>query len=90
MSVSFLNGLIYVSCPFLNVMIYLTFLLLISPLSVARHCPHDEFQCNNTLCKPLSWKCDGEDDCGDNSDENPEECSKNTHILLNCKKKKNY
>uniref|UniRef100_A0A671MJE0 Uncharacterized protein n=1 Tax=Sinocyclocheilus anshuiensis TaxID=1608454 RepID=A0A671MJE0_9TELE len=43
-------------------------------LSVARHCPHDEFQCNNTLCKPLSWKCDGEDDCGDNSDENPEEC----------------
>lgn len=88
MSVSFLNGLIYVSCPFLNVMIYLTFLLLISPLSVARHCPHDEFQCNNTLCKPLSWKCDGEDDCGDNSDENPEECSKNTHILLNCKKKK--
>ncbi len=48
-------------------------------LSVARHCPHDEFQCNNTLCKPLSWKCDGEDDCGDNSDENPEECSKNSH-----------
>lgn len=60
--------------------IYLTFLLLLlSSLSVARHCPQDEFQCNNTLCKPLSWKCDGEDDCGDNSDENPEECSKNTH-----------
>ena len=41
-----------------------------------RHCPLDEFQCNNTLCKPLAWKCDGEDDCGDNSDENPDECSK--------------
>lgn len=40
-----------------------------------RHCPVDKFQCNNTLCKPLAWKCDGEDDCGDNSDENPEECS---------------
>lgn len=39
-----------------------------------RTCPLDEFQCNNTLCKPLAWKCDGEDDCGDNSDENPEEC----------------
>uniref|UniRef100_A0A673BTW4 Low density lipoprotein receptor-related protein 1Aa n=1 Tax=Sphaeramia orbicularis TaxID=375764 RepID=A0A673BTW4_9TELE len=38
--------------------------------------PLDEFQCNNTLCKPLGWKCDGEDDCGDNSDENPEECVK--------------
>ena len=34
-----------------------------------RTCPLDEFQCNNTLCKPLAWKCDGEDDCGDNSDE---------------------
>lgn len=42
--------------------------------SAGRHCPLDEFQCNNTLCKPLAWKCDGEDDCGDNSDETPEEC----------------
>uniref|UniRef100_A0A3P8RX50 Uncharacterized protein n=1 Tax=Amphiprion percula TaxID=161767 RepID=A0A3P8RX50_AMPPE len=42
---------------------------------LGRHCPLDEFQCNNTLCKPLAWKCDGEDDCGDNSDENPDECS---------------
>ncbi|XP_078065107.1 low-density lipoprotein receptor-related protein 1B-like, partial [Mustelus asterias] len=41
-----------------------------------RTCPLDEFQCNNTLCKPLAWKCDGEDDCGDNSDENQEECSR--------------
>lgn len=46
-------------------------------VTVGRHCPQDEFQCNNTLCKPLGWKCDGEDDCGDNSDENPEECGKN-------------
>lgn len=45
-----------------------------TPFAVGRHCPLDEFQCNNTLCKPLGWKCDGEDDCGDNSDENPEEC----------------
>lgn len=44
------------------------------PRPVVRTCPLDEFQCNNTLCKPLAWKCDGEDDCGDNSDENPEEC----------------
>lgn len=37
-------------------------------------CNVDEFQCNNTLCKLISWLCDGEDDCGDNSDENPEMC----------------
>lgn len=46
------------------------------PWGAVRTCPLDEFQCNNTLCKPLAWKCDGEDDCGDNSDENPEECGK--------------
>lgn len=45
-----------------------------APRPSVRTCPLDEFQCNNTLCKPLAWKCDGEDDCGDNSDEDPEEC----------------
>jgi len=54
---------------------------LVAVLSVGRHCPLDEFQCNNTLCKPLGWKCDGEDDCGDNSDENPEECGENHCVL---------
>lgn len=51
-----------------------SFLALCCPWRPVRTCPLDEFQCNNTLCKPLAWKCDGEDDCGDNSDENPEEC----------------
>lgn len=49
---------------------------------VDRHCPHGEFQCNNTLCKPLGWRCDGEDDCGDNSDENPEECGEHNQKYL--------
>lgn len=57
--------------------------------SAGRHCPLDEFQCNNTLCKPLAWKCDGEDDCGDNSDENPEVCSEyslvyHTYVVIVC------
>lgn len=37
-------------------------------------CRPDEFVCNNTLCKLHVWVCDGEDDCGDNSDEDPEMC----------------
>lgn len=37
-------------------------------------CRADEFVCNNTLCKLLVWLCDGEDDCGDNSDEDSHMC----------------
>ncbi len=37
-------------------------------------CRADEFVCNNTLCKLLVWLCDGEDDCGDNSDEDSNMC----------------
>ncbi|KAL2302099.1 hypothetical protein Nmel_009509, partial [Mimus melanotis] len=39
-------------------------------------CRADEFLCNNSLCKLHFWVCDGEDDCGDNSDEVAEMCVK--------------
>ncbi|GFR58418.1 low density lipoprotein receptor [Elysia marginata] len=32
-------------------------------------CPADEFQCKNGRCITLAWKCDLQDDCHDNSDE---------------------
>lgn len=44
--------------------------------SDAFFCRPDEFICNNTLCKLHVWVCDGEDDCGDNSDEDPEMCGR--------------
>ncbi|CAB4061166.1 LRP2 [Lepeophtheirus salmonis] len=34
-----------------------------------QECKDDEFQCNNKRCIPLLWKCDFDDDCGDDSDE---------------------
>ena len=40
----------------------------------ARRCETGEMECKNKVCVTLAWKCDGEDDCGDNSDE--ENCRK--------------
>lgn len=47
-------------------------------------CRPDEFLCNNTLCKLHSWVCDGEDDCGDNSDEDVELCGKKANTDTAC------
>ena len=36
-------------------------------------CPKSNFLCRNKMCILPSFKCDGKDDCGDNTDEN--ECN---------------
>lgn len=36
---------------------------------VASTCSSNQFACNNSVCIPEFWKCDGDNDCGDNSDE---------------------
>lgn len=33
------------------------------------HCANGQFTCTNRRCIPVRWKCDGYDDCGDDSDE---------------------
>ncbi|CAG9765567.1 unnamed protein product [Ceutorhynchus assimilis] len=37
--------------------------------SVGNSCSSEHFSCGNGLCVPKGWRCDGEDDCGDESDE---------------------
>uniref|UniRef100_A0AAQ4QGJ0 EGF-like domain-containing protein n=1 Tax=Gasterosteus aculeatus aculeatus TaxID=481459 RepID=A0AAQ4QGJ0_GASAC len=39
-------------------------------------CEDGQFQCNNKRCIPTIWRCDDDDDCSDNSDE--ENCPRKT------------
>lgn len=32
-------------------------------------CEDNQFRCNDGLCIPASWQCDGDKDCSDDSDE---------------------
>ena len=38
-------------------------------ITAPRNCTAEEFECENKRCIRRRWQCDGEDDCGDNSDE---------------------
>ena len=37
-------------------------------------CPWNYFVCSNGKCLPHIFKCDGQDNCGDGSDESGETC----------------
>lgn len=48
--------------------------------SAAKTCnPDGEFTCGNGRCIPKAWRCDFDDDCGDRSDEMPEQMCRKSH-----------
>uniref|UniRef100_A0ACB8F428 Low-density lipoprotein receptor- protein 8 n=1 Tax=Sphaerodactylus townsendi TaxID=933632 RepID=A0ACB8F428_9SAUR len=58
-------------------------LLLIKPhiaKGSPKECEEDQFQCRNERCIPSIWKCDEDDDCSDNSDE--EDCLQQVQMEL--------
>lgn len=42
-----------------------------------KKCPINQFKCQNNNCIPNVWVCDGDNDCGDNTDE-MESCTART------------
>jgi len=54
-------------------------------------CKVGEFKCDDGICIPFNWVCNGREDCPDRSDENPSQCNavsnlKNSrmhHLILN-------
>ena len=49
-------------------------------------CSENKFVCQNGKCIPSAYVCNGENDCGDNSDEEMTNCTSNIDIKINLKK----
>jgi len=56
-------------CPILITIVNVTSIVLDSPTVPQFRCAEGQFMCADQSCIVGRWHCDGENDCGDNSDE---------------------
>ena len=61
---------------------------LIKDLNGCCMCSDNQFLCQNKKCIPDQWKCNGVDDCGDQSDESSENCKGKIYNIKKLKKNK--
>ncbi len=59
---------------FENIALFFFFFLANPSYVPPPQCQPGEFACKNNRCIQDRWKCDGDNDCLDNSDEAPELC----------------
>ncbi|XP_077861881.1 very low-density lipoprotein receptor-like [Saccoglossus kowalevskii] len=53
----------------LQITLFCVFFIFLRILRTQGECAEDQFTCANGRCIPIAWKCDEDDDCQDNSDE---------------------
>ncbi|GIY30664.1 very low-density lipoprotein receptor [Caerostris darwini] len=68
----------------------LIFLIVFSFITVvaSAHCPSHQFQCGNGRCVPITWHCDDDNDCGDNTDESSCELRTCSETEFKCRNSK--
>ncbi|TWW72864.1 Low-density lipoprotein receptor-related protein 8 [Takifugu flavidus] len=52
-----------------TVLLFHSLVLRLHFMTATDECEDGQFQCNNRRCIPTIWRCDDDDDCSDNSDE---------------------
>ena len=66
-----------ITATIIHIRLIFVLVVVICAVHHVQGCGEDRFRCANGQCIRASWKCDGDDDCQDGSDETTETCGAN-------------